>query len=87
MGTGTFLLKNGFKRMRLEVKIIPSAKKNAMNLEVNPIKIYLTAPAVDGKANKALVDFLSSYYKITKNSISIIKGLKTRYKTINIERL
>jgi len=71
--------------MRLDVKVIPSAKKNLMKAEVAPVKVYLSAPAVDGKANKALIAFLSEYYKITKSNISIIKGLKTRYKTVNIE--
>ena len=73
--------------MQLEAKIIPCAKRNAVNFESTPAKIYLTAPAVDGKANKALVDFLSGYYKIKKSNISIIKGLKSRYKTIIIEGL
>lgn len=73
--------------MRLEVKVVPSAKKNMIKLDTSPVKVYLTAPAVDGKANKALVDFLSEYYKITKTHIHIIKGLKTRLKTINIEGL
>lgn len=73
--------------MRLTLKIIPSAKKEAIDTEACPVKVYLRAPAVDGKANKALVDFLAEYYKTTKKSICIIKGLKTRYKTINIEGL
>ncbi len=73
--------------MRLEVKVIPSAKKNVIRFDVTPVKVYLVAPAVDGKANKALIDFLAGYYKITKSSIRIIKGLKSRYKTITIERL
>jgi len=72
---------------RLDIKVIPCAKRNAMNAESTPWKVYLTAPAVDGKANKALVAFLSEYYKITKSNISIIKGLKTRHKTIIIKGL
>jgi hypothetical protein len=73
--------------MKVELKIIPSAKKNAINFESVPIKVHLTAPPVDGKANKALINFLSDYYKITKSNISIIKGLKTRHKTIIINNL
>lgn len=73
--------------MKIEVKIIPGARKNAINLETSPVKIHLTAPAVDGKANKALVAFLSEYYNINKNSINIIKGLKSRHKVIIIESI
>ena len=71
--------------MRLDVKTIPGAKKNMIKDDTDPVRIYLTAPAVDGKANKALVDFLSDYYKITKSNITIIRGLKSRHKTIMIE--
>ena len=71
--------------MRLEVKVIAGAKRNSLKADSTPVKIYLTAPAVEGKANKALVDFLSDHYKTTKSNISIIKGLKSRRKTINIE--
>jgi hypothetical protein len=73
--------------MKLDVKIIPSAKKNAISLEASPVKVHLTAPAVDGKANKALIGFLSDYYKVNKSSIRIIKGLKSRHKTIIIEKI
>lgn len=70
--------------MKLEIKLIPSARKNAINFDVSPVKVYLTAPPVEGKANKALIDFLAEYYKITKSNISIIKGLKSRHKVVMI---
>lgn len=73
--------------MRLEIKVVPSAKRNMIKAEGSPVKVYLTAPAVDGKANKALVVFLSEYYNTNKSNITIIKGLKIRYKTIIIEGL
>ena len=48
-------------------------------------KIYLNAPAVDGKANKALIALLAEHFNVRKYQIEIIKGLKLRRKTINIE--
>lgn len=71
--------------MQLEIKVVPGAKKEAVKEENGVVKIYLTAPAVDGKANKALVDFLARHYGVRKSAVSIIKGLKSRSKTINIE--
>lgn len=71
--------------MRLEIKVVAGARKNMIKVDASPLRVYLTAPAVDGKANKALVDFLSEYYKITKTNITIIRGLKSRRKTIMIE--
>ena len=47
-------------------------------------KVYLTAPPVDGKANQALIKFLAKHYNVSKSSIEIIKGEKSRNKIIEI---
>ena len=73
--------------MRLDIKVIPSAKKNAFKDENGTIKIYLTAPAQDGRANKALIEFLADYFKVAKNQIEITKGLRSRHKTVNILKI
>ncbi len=71
--------------MRLNIKVIAGAKKNLVKkTDSGALIIYLTAPANDGKANKALIDMLAEDFGIAKNRISIIKGLKSRHKTINI---
>ncbi len=70
--------------MKIEVKVIPAARKNAICQEGQLCKVYLTAPAVDGKANEALVKFLAEHYGVRKNQIEIIKGLKSRHKIIII---
>lgn len=72
--------------MKIEVKVIPGAKKNAMKMEGETLRVYLTAPPVDGKANQALVDFLAEHYQVRKSQVSIIKGLHSRNKTISIEK-
>ena len=71
--------------MILEVRVMPGAKKNLLKAEAGGIKVYLTAPPVDGRANEALVDFLAQYYAIRASRIEIIKGLKSRNKVINIK--
>ncbi len=70
--------------MEIEVKVIPAARRNAIRQEGGCYKIYLTAPAVDGKANEALIRFLAEHYQVRKNQIEIIKGLKSRHKVIII---
>ncbi|MGE0267755.1 MAG: DUF167 domain-containing protein [Candidatus Omnitrophota bacterium] len=70
--------------MNFKIKVIPQAKRNILKLDQGVLKVYLNAPAVDGKANKALIAFLSEYYQVRKNQIEITKGLKSRDKTINI---
>ena len=70
--------------MPLHVKVIPNAKRNELIKEGDGYKAYLSAPAVDGKANKALIDLLAGHFNVKKYRIEIIKGLKSRHKTINI---
>ena len=70
--------------MKLHVKVIPGAKKNLIKEENGMFKIYLHAPAVEGKANRALVAFLAEHFGVRKSQITIIKGLKSRIKTIRI---
>ncbi|MFA5059769.1 MAG: DUF167 domain-containing protein [Candidatus Omnitrophota bacterium] len=70
--------------MRVDIKVIAGARKNLVKDDDGVLKVYLTAPAVDGKANKALSKILSEHFSVSKNRIEIIKGLKSRHKTINI---
>lgn len=71
--------------MILEVKVIPGARKNLYKEEAAGVKIYLTAPPVEGRANEALCDFLAEHFDVRVSAIEIIKGLKSRNKVINIK--
>lgn len=64
------------------IRISPNAKKNEIIREGESVKIKITAQPVDGKANKALIEFLSKYFKIPKTSIEILKGETSKEKTI-----
>ena len=73
--------------MRLNIRVIPNAKQNKLVQEPSRLKVYLTAPPVDGKASKALIEFLAEYYKVKKKGVRIIRGEKGREKTIEIAGL
>lgn len=64
------------------IRISPNAKKNEIIKEGEVVKIKITAQPIDGKANKALVEFLSKNFKIPKTSIKILKGETSKDKTI-----
>lgn len=68
----------------IEIKAFPKAKRQAVKKEGDMYKVYVSAPAEDGKANDAVVALLSEYFKVKRGHIKIIKGLKSRYKTITI---
>ena len=63
------------KKISLSVRVTPNAKRSAVEGLWNDthIRIALQAPAVDGKANEALIDFLSKNLEVRKKNISIIK--------------
>ena len=71
--------------MRIALKVIPGAKRNEWKVQDDGIRVYLNAPAVEGKANAALIKFLAVHYGVKTSQIEIIKGLKSRHKVINIE--
>lgn len=70
--------------MILNIKVIPNAKRNAITEESGRYKVHLTAPAVEGKANKALIDFLADHFGVKKNKVRIIRGDKSREKVVEI---
>ena len=67
------------------VKVHPRAKKNAITGEVgDALKIALTAPPVDGKANEACIEFFAKLLKVPRSSVSIVAGLTSRNKVIRV---
>jgi len=69
----------------LKCWIQPRSSRNAVvGVHGDAVKIALTAPPVDGKANKELLKFLAKYFKLPKSSIQIIAGDSSRSKTILI---
>jgi len=71
--------------MPIEVRVIPNAKKNKVVTEGEKLKAYVTAPAVDGKANKALIELLARHFKVKKGAVRILKGARSREKVVEID--
>lgn len=71
----------------LFVYLQPHAQKNAIigMYDDTFLKIQITAPALENKANQALIKFLSQEMDIPKSQIKIISGLKSRYKVLRID--
>jgi uncharacterized protein (TIGR00251 family) len=69
----------------LEITVNPRASKTEIiSHEGNRLKIKLNSPPVDGAANKELIKFLAKYFKTAKSNIEILRGLKSRNKTVRI---
>ncbi len=69
----------------IKVRVQPrSAKNQICGLMGDALKIKLTAPPVDGEANKELQQYLAKVFKVAKSQVEIISGLKGRSKTVRI---
>lgn len=74
------------KGLYLRLKIQPRASKNQISGTGGPaLKIKLTAPPVEGEANRAVIEFLSELLSIKKSSLIIVSGLKSRDKRVRVE--
>jgi len=72
----------------LRIHVVPNAKiENVVGEHGGPIKIKLRAPAVAGKANAALVDFLAKRLKVPVRRIVLLRGHKSRDKLVRIDGL
>jgi len=70
------------------IRVNPRAKKNAITGEVgDKLKVSLTAPPSDGKANAACVDFFAKLLKVPRASVTIASGQMSRGKVIRIAGL
>jgi len=70
--------------MKIKVRVVPRAKKESVEQNEDGLKIYLRAPATEGKANKKLIEILAKHFKVKKYNITIIKGQTSREKVIEI---
>lgn len=71
--------------MTLNVRVIPRARVNKVeDSGGGGLKVHLTAPAQDNKANKALIELLADYYGIKKKQLNIVRGEKSRDKIVEI---
>lgn len=73
-------------KLLLHCLLQPRASKNEIvGIQGDRLKIRITAPPVDGKANQHLVALLSKWFGAPKSAITIVRGETGRQKTVSIE--
>ena len=71
-----------------QVKVHPRAKKNAITGEVgDALKLALTAPPLEGRANQACIEFLAEVLNVPRSSVTIAAGESSRNKVIRVRGL
>ncbi len=73
-------------RLTLTLHIQPNARTTAVaGMHGDALKIRIAAPAVDDKANAALLDFLRRWFKLSAANIKIRHGARGRRKIVEID--
>jgi uncharacterized protein (TIGR00251 family) len=69
----------------LAVRVHPGARRNSVTgVHADAVKIALTAPPVDGKANEALIAFLADALRLPRARVALVSGLTSRAKILRI---
>ncbi len=70
------------------VKVHPRAKKNAITGELgNALKLSLTSPPVEGRANESCIEFFAKLLKVPRSSVTIASGQTSRQKVVRVSGL
>ena len=70
------------------VRVVPRASRNEIaGIQQGTVRIRLTAPPVEGAANKALVKFLAGVLGVSKQDIEILSGHSGRQKVVSVHGL
>jgi uncharacterized protein len=73
----------------ISVRITPRSSRNEIQeiLDDGTVKIRITASPVEGQANQALLEFLSSILGVSKSRLEIVAGQTGREKIITVEEM
>jgi uncharacterized protein (TIGR00251 family) len=79
-------IKETARGAQFAVRVIPGASKNEVaGIQDGALKIKLTAPPVEGKANRACVEFLAGLLGVRRSALEITAGEKSRKKTVSVD--
>lgn len=69
----------------LAVRVHPGARRNDVaGLHAGAVKISVSAPATDGRANEALIEFVAELLRTPRAQVSLVSGAASRSKVLRI---
>jgi uncharacterized protein len=69
----------------IQVYVTPNAREaRVVRISEDHFEVRVDERAVGGRANKRLVEILAEHFKVSKSRITILKGTKTRDKTVQV---
>jgi hypothetical protein len=64
-----------------------SSKTGIAGMHGSAIKVFVTAPPVENKANTAVIHVIADLFNVPKKSVSIKSGMQGRHKTVLVNNL
>ncbi|MEC9280734.1 MAG: DUF167 domain-containing protein [Chloroflexota bacterium] len=72
----------------LKVRVQPKASRNRVDgFEDGTLRLRVTAPATDGKANDGMIALLAETFGVSKSRLEIVRGHSSREKVVSIKTL
>jgi uncharacterized protein (TIGR00251 family) len=69
----------------LKIRVIPNAKKTEFNgCREDELVLRLNAPALEGRANKAAIEYMAKFFDVSRTSVLLVSGEKSRHKIFQI---
>jgi uncharacterized protein len=70
---------------QLSVRVIPNAKKDEFaGTREGEWLLRLNAPPIEGKANKAAIEFVSRFFGVPRSAVTLLRGERSRHKIFEI---
>ena len=70
--------------MKILVKVAPNSRVEEVHKEADRWLVRVKEPPREGKANRAVIKLLAEYFKVSQGSVSVVSGLGSRNKIIEI---
>jgi hypothetical protein len=73
------------KNMQITVIVHPNSKNPRIEKDMfHTLHVYVTAPPLEGKANKAVIDSLAKYFGTKKSNVFMLRGGKSKNKVFEV---
>jgi len=72
-------------RRQYRVRVVARAKQEkVLPLEADQLKVYVHAPAIEGRANQDILKLLAKHFGVARMKVQIVRGEKSRDKVIEV---
>ena len=70
--------------MKIQVKVEPSSKTEALSREGDSFIVKVKEPPKEGKANQAVIRLLAEHFSVPQSHVRILSGFRSRNKVIEV---